>query len=573
MSRLSDEADAQLYRQLVEAVVDYAIYLIDPDGHISTWNAGAQRIKGYSADEVIGQHYSMFFTEEDRQQDLPTRALERARLEGRCESEGWRVRKDGSRFWALAVLDAVRDPSGQLLGFAKITRDITERHAAQQALLAAERRFRLMLEGVVDYAIFMLQPDGTVANWNTGARRIKGYETEEIVGSHFSRFYTPEDIAAGVPDNAMAQAASTGRFEAEGWRVRKDGSCFWANVVIDAIRDEDGGLLGFAKVTRDLTERRKAQQALEETRAQLVQAQKLEALGQLTGGVAHDFNNMLQVMSSGIALAEKLPAGDPSLGRILAEMRTATSRATQLTTQLLAFSRRAPLRPETVDAAKAVHQAVNLFRRSLPASITLDIELEDGLWPLKADIVHFEMALLNLAVNARDAMKGAGRLRVSARNTTLSAGPHGLTGFFVAISLRDSGAGIPAELLSRIFEPFFTTKPAGKGTGLGLSQVLGFAQQAGGAVTVDTKAGEGTEITLFLPRAESVGPAEGPGNGREQDAPAKLKQLRILVVDDDPAVSRLTVDMLKGPDTVRRLQRMRAQRWTCWRQDIASTCC
>src|SRR5919112_1209183 len=228
------------YRLLVEAVVDYAIYLIDPSGRIASWNPGARRLKGYEAGEVIGQPYSLFFTEEDRRLGRPEAALETARRRGRFEAEGWRVRKDGSRFWALAVLDAVRDRDGNVVGFAKVTRDMTERREAQQALAESERRFRLLVQGVTDYAIFMLDPDGKVTNWNAGARRIKGYEPDEIVGEHFSRFYTPEDRKSGVPDRVLEQARTEGRFEAEGWRVRKDGSRFWASVVIDTIHDEDG---------------------------------------------------------------------------------------------------------------------------------------------------------------------------------------------------------------------------------------------------------------------------------------------------------------------------------------------
>jgi PAS domain S-box-containing protein len=539
--------DDRIYRLLVEAVVDYAIYLLSPDGRVATWNAGARRIKGYADEEIIGQSFSKFFTEEDRLLGRPEAALEAARRDGRFENEGWRVRKDGTRFWALAVIDVVRDEAGHIIGYAKITRDLTERYTAQQALLESERRFRLLVEGVTDYAIFMLDPEGRVANWNAGARRIKGYEAGEIVGQHFSRFYSKEDRAAGVPQRALAEAEATDRFEAEGWRIRKDGTRFWASVIIDAIRDS-GKLVGFAKVTRDITERREAQRALDETRDQLAQSQKLEALGQLTGGVAHDFNNLLQVISSGITLAEKLPTGSTRLSQILREMQNAAARGATLTKQLLAFARRSPLRLEVVDTAKEIEEAVALFGRMLGTDISLDVQVEQDVSAVRIDTAQFEIALLNLAVNARDAMPNGGVLRIKVHNLVLDGNPQGFGGPFVAISVRDNGVGIPEEVLGRIFEPFFTTKPVGKGTGLGLSQVHGFAQQVGGTVTIVSKVEEGTEVTLLLPAVSRAEAArhQPDGNRGENQLTLLPKGLRILVVDDDAAVGRLTARMLEG---------------------------
>ncbi len=536
------------YRLLVEAVVDYAVFLLDSDGRVRTWNPGAARIKGYTADEVIGRSFAVFFTDEDRRSSLPERVLDIARTNGRFESEGWRVRKDGSRFWALAVLDVVRGEQGEVIGFAKITRDMTEREAARQALLDSERRFRMLVQGVTDYAIFMLSPAGVVTNWNTGAHQIKGYEASEIIGEHFSRFYTEEDRAAGIPQRALAEASTAGRYEAEGWRVRKNGTRFWANVVIDAIRDEAGEIIGFAKVTRDLTERRAARLAVEETRSQLVQSQKLEALGQLTGGVAHDFNNLLQVILSGVMLAEKLPSGDVRLGQILAEMRTAAERGSDLTRTLLTFSRQAPLSPEMANTEEVIDEAAALIRRSLGTNVALRVEVEEGVWPVRIDKSQFEVALLNLAVNARDAMPDGGVVQVAAKNVTLKSRPDGLAGSFVSVSVTDTGTGIPEEVLERIFEPFFTTKPIGKGTGLGLSQVHGFAQQAGGAVTIASEVGRGTEITILLPAALEAEQDGKPSTTLASDSamPGVQQGLRILVVDDHPMVGRLTGRMLEG---------------------------
>ena len=256
------------FRRLVEGVKDYAIYLLDRDGYVCSWNAGAKRFKGYEAEEIIGRHFSTFFTPEDRAAGLPERVLQTAREQGQFEQEGWRVRKDGGRFWAHAVLDALYDDDGEVIGFAKVTRDISDRLAARETLRRSEERFRLLVQSVTDYAIYMLDPDGVVTNWNLGAARMKGFQEHEIVGRHFSTFYTDEDRESGLPDRALAMAAKDGRFELEGWRVRKDGSRFWANAVIDPIRAENGELLGFAKITRDISERRAAQEEVERERAE-----------------------------------------------------------------------------------------------------------------------------------------------------------------------------------------------------------------------------------------------------------------------------------------------------------------
>src|SRR5688572_453005 len=332
------------FRLLVQGVIDYAIYMLDPSGVIINWNTGAERLKGYTADEIVGQHFSRFYTREDRLGGLPFRVLAAAR-EGRFEGEGWRVRKDGSRFWASVVIDPIRTETGELLGFAKITRDITERRAAQEALRESERQLRLLVRGVTDYALYMLDPNGIITSWNSGAERLKGYTPDEIVGQHFSRFYTEQDRSAGLPARALQTAAEKGRFEAEAWRVRKDGTMFWANVVVDAIRDDDGQLVGFAKITRDVTERREAQLALERAQAQRAHIQKIEALGQLTGGVAHDFNNLLMIVSGHLETIKKLLASDPKGSRAAEAIAIAASRGASLTRQLLSFSRRQMLNP------------------------------------------------------------------------------------------------------------------------------------------------------------------------------------------------------------------------------------
>jgi PAS domain S-box-containing protein len=388
--------DEQRLQYLVAGISDYAIYMLDPQGYVNSWNAGAQRFKGYLEAEILNQHFSRFYTPEDRDAGLPALALAEALAQGRFESEGWRVRKDGGQFWAHVVIDPIHDDSGTLLGFAKITRDITEKKKAEDLLRESEQRFRLLVQGVSDYAIYMLSPEGIVSNWNSGAESIKGYAADEIVGQHFSRFYTDEDRVGGLPARALANAGAVGRYEAEGWRVRKDGTRFWANVVIDAIRDGDGNLLGFAKVTRDLTEKQAAAEALDKAQAALFQAQKMESIGQLTGGIAHDFNNLLSVISSGVELLsmQRNPGGD---AKTLDSMRRAIDRGATLTGQLLAFARQQPLEPETRNINRIINGFESVLRRAANTSIEFVLELDPLAHNAVIDAARFSTARVGRA--------------------------------------------------------------------------------------------------------------------------------------------------------------------------------
>jgi PAS domain S-box-containing protein len=530
------------FRLLVESVIDYAIYMLDPSGVITNWNAGAQHMKGYTAEEIVGQHFSRFYTKEDRAAGLPLRVLQVAAREGRYESEGWRVRKDGSRFWASAVLDAIRSDSGELLGFAKITRDITERQVVQEALRESERQFRRLIEGVSDYALFMLDPNGLITSWNTGAQRIKGYTADEIIGQHFSRFYTERERAAGVPARALYTAAHEGRFETESWRVRKDGSLFWANVIIDPIRDEDGELVGFAKITRDITERRETQLALEKAQAQRDQAQKMEALGQLTGGVAHDFNNLLTVIGGQVDVLKRLVVQNPRGLHAAEAIERAVTRGESLTRQLLTFSRRQALKPLAIGIADQIEVCRAILVSSLGSAVSLALDLPRDLWPVKVDVSEFELALVNVAINARDAMPQGGLLTIAAENVRLDPkdAPQGLEGDFVALTIADTGTGIAPDILPKVFDPFFTTKPTGKGSGLGLSQVHGFAHQAGGTVVIDSALGQGTRITLYLPRTETE-----PERAAAEPEVAGTAEGVALLVEDNPEVAEAGILMLE----------------------------
>jgi PAS domain S-box-containing protein len=531
-SQFDNHVAEQRFQLLVNAVTDYAIYMLEPSGHIATWNAGARRFKGYAPDEIIGSHFSRFFQEEDRRAGLPERILRTAREEGRFEGEGWRVRKDGTRFWAQVVVDPIRSEQGDLIGFAKITRDITERREAQRKLREAEERFRMLVQGVRDYAIYMLDPTGIVSNWNAGAQAIKGYSETEIVGRHFSSFYTEEDRAAGEPKRALETALREGKYEREAWRVRKDGTRFWASVLIDPIYDDQGRLTGFAKVTRDITDKKRAQEELEEARNALFQSQKLQALGELTGGIAHDFNNLITVVRGSAEMLKRRDLDAEKRERYLDAIIETAERATSLTSHLLAFGRRQALKPQVIDLNVRLDALADVLGRMLGSRIAVELDLSPDLWRVEVDPAQLESALLNAAINARDAMPEGGRLTLTTRNCE-KAGE-------VCVAVADTGEGIAPELLERVFEPFFTTKSVGKGTGLGLSQIHGFAAQTGGRAEIASTLGEGTILRLFLPHTDK--PIEQPVAA--QPAAASQSGKTILLVEDNDLVRSFAEGLL-----------------------------
>jgi PAS domain S-box-containing protein len=532
------------YRLLVDAITDYAIYLLDTEGRISSWNAGAQRFKGYTESEILGEHFSLFYTPEDLAAAIPAQALATAEAEGRFEAEGWRVRKDGGRFWAHVIIDAIRDQHGQLLGFAKITRDLSERKAAEEVLRRSQEQFRLLVQGVTDYAIYMLDPNGNVSSWNSGAERIKGYQPDEIIGQHFSRFYTDEDRAEELPRKALEIAEREGRFEKEGWRVRKNGTRFWANVIIDALRHDDGTIIGFAKVTRDITEKRQAQQALEQAQQELFQAQKMEAVGQLTGGVAHDFNNLLMAVLGSLEIARKRALEGQSVVELIDNAILGAQRGASLTQRLLAFSRKQDLKLEPVDAPALVREMAELLQRSIGPEIEISTTFPLSLPPVWSDPNQLESALLNLVVNARDAMPDGGMIVISARKHSLKERqvPELTEGEYVCVSVKDEGEGMDAETLEKATSPFFTTKGVGKGTGLGLSMVQGLMAQSGGRLIMKSSKGQGTTAELWLPAAEILMAAEPVV---EPPPSATVEPLTVMAVDDDSLVLLNTVLMLE----------------------------
>ena len=539
--------EAERSELLIGAITDYAIYMLDLAGCVTSWNPGAQRIKGYLPAEIIGKHFSQFYTEEDRRVGLPARALATASQQGKFEGEGWRVRKNGTRFWAHVVIDPIKSPRGDLIGFAKITRDLTERKMAESTLRRSEEQFRLLVQGVTDYAIYMLDPTGHVTSWNSGAKRIKGYDAAEIIGQHFAVFYTNEDRNTGQPAQAIETARREGRFEREGQCVRKDGTTFRCHVVIDAIYDDTGAILGFAQVTRDVTERGKAQGDLERAREALFQSQKMDAIGQLTGGVAHDFNNLLMAVLGSLELLRKKMPDDPQKMRLLDNAIQGAKRGAILTQRMLAFARRQELDSRPIDLSNLVRGMTDLLQSSLGPSILLETHFPLGLSNALADENQLELAILNLCVNARDAMPDGGAITISANEQHVGTEHETKlpSGHYACLTVLDQGEGMSEETLQRATEPFFTTKGIGKGTGLGLSMVHGMMEQMGGRLILTSCKGEGTMAAIWLPVATvpnavlAVPPScRGPETGQSQS-------LAILAVDDDILVLLNTVAMLE----------------------------
>jgi PAS domain S-box-containing protein len=492
---------------LVDSIRDYAIFLLDPDGTVVTWNTGAARLKGYSAEEIIGRSFATFYPDEDRAIERPAQILETARAEGRYEEEGWRVRKDGSRFWASVVITTIRDEDGEILGFGKVTRDLTQRRLDEQrlrdnaAMLAAAndelQQFRRLVLGVQDYAIFLLDSGGNITTWNAGAERINGYTAEEIVGRHFSTFYTEEDRARDHPAEELKIASEVGRYEEEGWRVRKDGTRFWSNVVITAIRDDGGTLIGFAKVTRDLTERRAAEDALQEANERL--ARSNQELDRFAAVAAHDLQEPLRTIS-GFAelLRDRYTDTLDETGRnYLGHVSAAAVRMSRLVEDLLGYARSAS-EPRTAEAETELADAVAVVLAEQRAAIDergtrVTVEVPDGA-RVRAEGRDVEAALRNLVSNA---VKFASD--EDPRVTVTAEAVEGALRVWVV----DNGIGIDPADRPRLFVPFARLHSASEyeGTGLGLAIAQRVVERNGGTIGVDSTVGEGSRFWFTLPAA------------------------------------------------------------------------
>jgi PAS domain S-box-containing protein len=492
----------ELHRLLVESVRDYAIFALDVTGHVLSWNAGAERFEGWTADEIVGRHFSIFYPPEEIAAGSPDRELCDAVLHGTSETEGWRIRKDGTRFWANVVRTVMRDHSGELVGFATVARDLTDRRDADEHLRVSEERFRLLVQSVRDYAIFMLDPEGRVATWNEGAQRIKGYTADEIIGRHFSAFYPTETRSTGFPQHELEVAASTGRFEDEGWRLRKDGSLFWASVVITALRDPSGTLVGFAKVTRDLTERRQAEErAIADARwvAETETANRTKS--EFLATLSHELRTPLNAIGGYAELLTMEVSGSINEAQRQYLERIATSQKHLLTliNELLNLSRVEAGQVEyDLGPVPLLPLLRDLEAMILPQMQAKDIDFEIVYCPADAtawaDTARAQQILLNLLSNAVKFTPSGGRISLECS----------LTEEQVTVTVLDTGPGIPEDKREAIFQPFvqlgrsLTNTREGIGLGLAISRDL--ARGMSGDLKVSGGVGEGARLTLVLPR-------------------------------------------------------------------------
>ena len=515
-------APEQVFRLLVEGVTDYAIFMLDPEGLVASWNPGAERLKGYKREEIVGRHFSVFYTQEAKERAWPQHELEMATRDGRFEDEGWRVRKDGSTFWANVVITALRDKNGRLQGFAKITRDLTERRLTEERLRESEEGFRLLLEGVEDYAIFLLDPEGRVTSWNSGAQRITGYTAAEIIGHSFERFFLPADVDSGRPALELREAMLNRRSEDRGWRVRKDGSRFWAEAVVTSLRDESGRMRGFGKVLRDLSERKRIESLEQQGRH----------LTEFLAMLAHELRNPLAPISNAVAIIAASEQGNTRVRWAREVIERQATHLTRLVDDLLDVSRitRGKLRLQSapMDLADTVRRAIEsssalLEKRGhrLHAAIPTEPVMVHG------DATRLTQVVLNLVNNAAKYTPEGGDVwvKVEARDGE------------VAVSVRDSGVGIPPQMIEGIFDLFAqgerTLDRSEGGLGIGLTLARRIVGLHGGTIRAESPGpGGGSEFTVLLPRLD-MRAAESDPRAAITRYPEASTQRRVLVVDDN----------------------------------------
>jgi PAS domain S-box-containing protein len=519
----------QRLQLLIDAVQDYAIFVLDPQGRIESWNAGAQELKGYSRDEVLGRHFSLFYPPEVVEAGWPEEELRRARQFGRFEDEGWRLRKDGSRFWANVTITALHE-GGELTGFAKITRDLTERRAAEEKLRASEQRLSLLVDNVRDYAIFMLDADGIVRSWNAGAQAMNGYTAEEIVGRPFRVLYPPEEARAGSAEAELEAARATGRVEREGWRMRKDGSLYWVNAVVTAIRDEQGRLLGFAKVTRDMSERRR----LEELE------RSSQRMNEFLAMLAHELRNPLAPIRNAVTIMQLETLTSPVLRNCRDVIDRQLTHVTRLVDDLLDVGRlttgKIKLRRELLRFSDVVVRSVETVRPLVQARRhELRVEQPEEPVYVNGDSTRLSQVLQNLLVNAARYTPEGGRIELKVRPEDA----------FFLVTVSDNGRGIEPGQLEHIFELFMQADSAAhtseSGLGIGLTLARSLTEMHGGTLEAASEGlGRGSTFTLRLPRAQT-------GEASEQETPAERPApgLKVLVVDDNRDSADSASDILR----------------------------
>lgn len=516
---------------LVEAVTDYGIFMLDPEGHIISWNAGAQKLKGWRREEVLGQHFSIFYPKEAVDSGWPDEELRLARQRGRFEDEGWRLRKDGTRFWANVIITALFEPSGELTGYAKITRDLTERRRHEDALRASEERFRLLVDSVRDYAIFMLDPEGIVESWNVGATAIMGWQPDEIIGRHFRAFFSPEDQQAGKPEQELLAAREHGRVEDEGWRIRNDGMLFWADVVLTAIHGPDGDLRGFAKVTRDMSERRRLEELERSSRR----------MNEFLAMLAHELRNPLAPIRNAVTIMQLESLSSPVLRNCRDVIDRQLTHVTRLVDDLLDVGRlttgKIKLRKELLRLSDVVTRSVEVARPLITARHhSLTVEQPDEPVYVHGDATRLSQVLQNLLVNAAKYTPDGGRLRLRV------APRDGLVYILVA----DNGRGIAAEHLKTIFQLFMqaetgTASGTESGLGIGLTLARSLAEMHGGTIeAVSPGLGQGSTFTVRLPVASQAEIQES-----EQAREDAAGGLRVLVIDDNRDSADSATDVLR----------------------------
>lgn len=564
---IEPESETDERSLLIDSVTDYAIFVLGIDGTIRSWNSGAGRIFGYAADEVLGRHFSILYGEDDRLARKPQHELEVATADDRIEDEGWRRRKDGTRFWVNTVITALRETDRTLRGFAKVTRDMTERRRAEEKLRQSEEMFRLLIESVNDYAIFMLDPSGRIISWNSGAQRMKLYTRDEIIGQHFSIFYPQAEIAAGKPPRELEIAIREGKFEEEGWRLRKDGTRFWANVVITAVRDGKGELRGFAKITRDITDRKRAeeiQQALLEQREARARAEEERrrtemafraaqetnrAKDEFLMTLSHELRTPMTAILGWSSLLPKLNPGEQLFDDAVNSIAQSAKSQARLIEDVLDLSRvvagKLRLKIDTVEAARILHAAVETVRASADAkSITLNEALADDLGSVVLDPTRLQQIVWNLLANAVKFTPRGGTIDLIARRTASQ----------LEVTVHDTGIGIDPAFLPHIFEPFRqaelpTTRIHG-GLGLGLSIVRYLVEAHGGTISAESEGkGKGTTFTVMLPvriiATRSGEETREDAEVREEVKAEDLSGLTILVVDDDRYGRELVTAVLR----------------------------